>query len=68
MLDDVGNPLEDNFLDLVEYAPIPSAFHRGAKLMLGDNYKELGAQIVKEHQPKLMKKFESYFDANEETT
>lgn len=60
-MEDIMSSIEDDFLDLVQYAPIKSAFHRGAKLMLGDNYKELGAQIIQESDPKLKAKFESYF-------
>jgi tetratricopeptide (TPR) repeat protein len=52
----------DDFFDLIEFAPSVQAFHQRAKLILGDDYKELGKQMIKEDLPELMEKFDSYFD------
>lgn len=57
---EIESTVEDDFKDLVEYAQSPSGFHRGAKLLLGDDYKELGEQIIEGTE--LKKKFESYFE------
>lgn len=54
--------LEEDFIGLVEGAPTKGGFHRGAQKMLGDEYKELGLQIVSEIRPDLIGKFLSYFE------
>lgn len=64
-MQDIENSIEDDFLDLVNYAPSKEGFVRGAKLMLGDDWRVTGKQIVSQCQPDLMKKFESYIDAYE---
>jgi hypothetical protein len=59
---DISSSLEDDFLDLVEFAQSKEGFHFGAKGLLGDDYKELGEQIVNENRPKLKVKLDSYFE------
>jgi hypothetical protein len=62
MVEELMNSLEEDFLDLVKYAPTRSAFHRGAKLLLGDTYRERGEQIIRTLEPAVLPRFLSYFD------
>ena len=65
MIDMSFESMERDFLNLFEGSPLPKEeFLHSAQEILGEDFKELGKQIVEEMQPELMKKFESYFDAD----
>lgn len=59
---EIDGSIEDDFLDLVDGAYSKDHFHRSAKKILGDDYRELGKQIVEESRPEMSEKFESYFE------
>jgi hypothetical protein len=69
MMDYDDYSLETEFMGLLDSDPSHKLFHESAKTILGDNYKELGSQIVEDMMPSMKAKFDSYFkgdDANKE--
>lgn len=62
---EIESTLENDFKDLVEYAQSSAGFHRGAKLLLGKDYVNLGRQILE--GDKLMSKLEQHL-ADQSTT
>lgn len=54
------NSLEDDFINLVEKKFPKSMFIRSASVMLGPDWKISGQEILKEHEPRLLKDFLVY--------
>ena len=52
--------MEDDFIDLVEMRAGKNFFSQQAQLIIGDDWKEIGRDIVKTERPDLMSVFEAY--------
>lgn len=52
--------IEFDFTNLLQKGYPAKMFERNAKLILGDNWKEDGKDLLKEHAPELLPKFNEY--------
>jgi len=51
--------MEEDFISLVESDLSDSTFLTSAKLIIGDDWREVGRGIISDEAPHLMKKFEA---------
>jgi hypothetical protein len=61
--DAIGEPQEDILVTLLEKNYSPPTFLFSVKNILGDSWKEDGAEIVKEFAPDLQERFNKYVKA-----
>lgn len=60
--------LENDFVTLVRHRYSQAMFERSAKIMLGDNWQEVGQEIIDSYGDKEKKIFRTYLNGSVEKT
>jgi len=68
MLEEIDAGVEHDFVNLVEQNYSQGMFERNAKIMLGENWKEDGGEIIDSYAPELMDTFKKYLNDDNQTT